>query len=82
MRQRMGGSLSGLAGVALALGDMEQAARLLGKVDALIKETGSQLSPANREEYKQTVSMARAHLSERRFYTVWQEGYDSLSIPN
>ena len=41
MRQRMAGNLAGLAGVAVALGEMETAAQLLGKVDTVMKERDS-----------------------------------------
>jgi tetratricopeptide (TPR) repeat protein len=80
MRLPGAGCVLGLAGVAAALGEMEKSARLLGEVDALLKETGAYRSPANRMDYEHTVSTTRAHLGEEQFRAVWQEGYDSGQI--
>jgi tetratricopeptide (TPR) repeat protein len=76
------GCVLGLAGVAAALGEMEKSAQLLGEVDALRKEAGSPMSPANRMEYEHTVSTTRAHLGEEQFKAAWQEGYDRNRIPD
>jgi hypothetical protein len=61
---------------------MEKSAQLLGEVDALRKEAGSPVSPANRMEYEHTVSTTRAHLGEKQFKAAWQEGHDRNRIPD
>ncbi len=76
MRQRMAGNLAGLAGVAVARGEIEKAAKLLGKVDALMKERGSYLLPPNQSVYDHTVSAARAILGEEQYNAIHAQGYD------
>jgi predicted ATPase/DNA-binding SARP family transcriptional activator len=83
VRSRMIGCYAGLAGVAAALGEMERAAWLLGKADALLEETGiiwSARDP-NRVVYDHTVFVTRTNLGEERYKFTWKEGYDSSHLP-
>jgi hypothetical protein len=79
MHQRMAGNLAGLAGVAVALGEMEKAAQLLGKVDALMKERGSYLLPPNQLEYERSVAITRRHLGEERYRALQTEA-DNMTL--
>ncbi len=67
------GVVAGLAGVALALGQPERAARLLGAV-----ETEGQSSGIGRIAHaahtKRILAEVRASLPERAFATAWEEG--------
>ena len=79
MRQRIAGNLAGLAGVAVALGEMEEAAQLLGKVDALMKERSSYLLPPNQLEYERSVAAARQHLGEEQYRVIKAEA-DNMTL--
>jgi predicted ATPase/DNA-binding SARP family transcriptional activator len=66
--------LMGLAGVAGAQGDREQAARLFGAAEALREVVGATLWPANRLEYERNLTNLRAQLDEALFAQAWAEG--------
>jgi len=66
--------LAGLAEVASLLGQPEQAARLLGAVEALREASSIGLSPLRRIEYDRTVNGIRAQLDEATFAEAWKEG--------
>jgi ATP/maltotriose-dependent transcriptional regulator MalT len=66
--------LAGVAEVASLLGQPEQAARLLGAVEALREARGVSLSPLRRVEYDRTVEGIRAHLDEAAFAEAWAQG--------
>jgi predicted ATPase/Tfp pilus assembly protein PilF/DNA-binding XRE family transcriptional regulator len=66
--------LEGLAKVALRQGMMETAARLLGAADALRRELGAPLDPAEQTELDQDVIAIRNRLPEKEFAVVWSKG--------
>jgi ATP/maltotriose-dependent transcriptional regulator MalT len=66
--------LTGLAVVASSSGQLEQAARLLGAVEALREASNIRLSPLRGTEYKRTVEGIRAHLDEATCAAAWKEG--------
>ena len=69
--------LEGLAGVAVAQGHLEHAARLLGAAEALREATGAPLSPRERVRYDRDVSIVRAGLGEAAFVAAWATGIPS-----
>jgi DNA-binding CsgD family transcriptional regulator/tetratricopeptide (TPR) repeat protein len=66
--------LTGLAEVASLFDQPEQAARLLGTVEALREANDIKLSPLRRAEYERTVEGIRAHLDNATFAKAWKEG--------
>jgi predicted ATPase/DNA-binding CsgD family transcriptional regulator len=69
-------SLEGLARVALATGQPDAAARLLGAADAVREATGVPRSAAYfRRLYEPSLERARAELGEQRFDAAWQAGH-------
>ena len=66
--------LVGLAEVASLLEQPEQAAVLLGAVEALREARGISLPPLRRAEYDRTVEVIRAHLDEATFAQAWAQG--------
>jgi predicted ATPase/class 3 adenylate cyclase/DNA-binding CsgD family transcriptional regulator len=66
--------LAGLAEVASLLDQPEQAARLLGAVEALREASNIRLSPLRRAEYDRIVAVIGAQLDEAAFAKAWQEG--------
>jgi non-specific serine/threonine protein kinase len=67
------GAVAGLAGVALALGQSERAARLLGAVDAM-KETSGIRRPSLAPHSERITREAQAQLTEPEFTVAWDEG--------
>ena len=67
-------NLAGVAGVASLLSQPEQAARLLGAVEALREARGIQLSPLRRAEYDHLVEGIRTQLDEAAFAEAWKAG--------
>ncbi len=67
-------SLEGFAGLTIAQGQPEQAARLLGAADTLREAIGVPLPPADRAEYERTIAAARSRLGEAAFAAAWAEG--------
>jgi predicted ATPase/DNA-binding CsgD family transcriptional regulator len=66
--------LLGMAAVALALGQPERAARLLGAADACLQTAGAAIAHANLIEYEHTRSAARTRLGRSAFATARQAG--------
>jgi DNA-binding NarL/FixJ family response regulator len=60
--------------LASLLGQPEQAARLLGAVEALREASNIRLSPLRRAEYDRTVEGIRAQLDEATFAAAWKVG--------
>jgi predicted ATPase/class 3 adenylate cyclase/DNA-binding CsgD family transcriptional regulator len=67
-------SLEGLARVALATGQPEAAARLLGAADALRDATGATRSAYFRALYERNLAQTRARLGDDAFDTAWAAG--------
>lgn len=72
-------SLIALAAVAISARRARQAARLLGRADAIYAATGLVIDPADKPEYDQAVAAARAELGEEAFAVAHAEQAD-LSI--
>ena len=75
MQHPIAGCLAGIAGVAAARDEVERAVQLLGKVDALVTETGPFRSPSDQKEYQQSISLARAHLDEEQYRELHTKGH-------
>jgi hypothetical protein len=67
-------SLEGLAGSAVAQGQLEQAARLLGAAAALRQATGAVLSPRAHARSERYLSVVQAGLDEAVFAAAWITG--------
>jgi len=66
--------LDGLAEVAVAQGQPEWAAHVLGAAALLREALGVSPPPHNLANYERTVATTRAQLGEERFAAVWAEG--------
>ncbi|HEU5099433.1 MAG TPA: tetratricopeptide repeat protein, partial [Roseiflexaceae bacterium] len=66
--------LRGLAGVAAAQNQPEQAARLFGATEALLEITGLRLEPFEQSEHDQHIAVARAQLDKAAFAAAWAAG--------
>ena len=66
--------LAGLAGVELARGAAEHAARLLGFVEALLEPTGTVLWAEDEKTRRRTVDASREQLDEAVFTSAWMDG--------
>ena len=66
--------LEGLAGTVAAQGEGTWAVRLWGAAEVLRESSGVPLSPAERADYEPAVAAVRAHLEERAFSALWNEG--------
>ncbi len=66
--------LSGIAIVAVNVGRMPVAVRLLAAADAARQSTGKSDSFANQQLHELSIARARAELGERRFEAAWQAG--------
>jgi len=75
----LAGSLIGLAAVAMSARRARQAARLLGRADAIYSATGLVIDPADKPEYDQALVAARSELGEETFAEAHAEGAE-LSI--
>ena len=71
--------LRGLAGVAVEIGRLETATRLLGAAETLAERAGAVEDVADRAQSQAALADARARLGEARFATSWSAG-KSLSI--
>ncbi len=67
-------SLEGLARIAVATGEPEAAARLLGAADALREATGAARSSYFRALYERVLAQTRAQLGDDPFETAWAAG--------
>jgi hypothetical protein len=63
-----------LADLSTSQGRPQEAARLLGAAEALLKASGSTWWPADRVEYERNLATLRAALSEAAFAAAWAEG--------
>ncbi len=63
--------LVGIAGVAIALNHVEQAAQLLGAADGLLHAAGAAVAPSNRRELERHMAASRSRLGNVRFTTLW-----------
>jgi tetratricopeptide (TPR) repeat protein len=75
----LAGSLVALAAVAMSARRARQAARLLGRADAIYSATGLVIDPADKPEYDQARGAARSELGEEAFAAAHAEGAD-LSV--
>jgi non-specific serine/threonine protein kinase len=66
--------LVGVAGVALALGQPERAARLFGAADACLQAARAAIAPVNLAEYERNLAAARARLGPSAFASACQAG--------
>jgi non-specific serine/threonine protein kinase len=69
-------ALVGMAGLAVAEGDMRHAAHLFGASDTLLSAGGPFLELALRTEHDRDLAAARAALGEDLFTTLWTAGRD------
>ncbi len=67
-------SLVALAAIVAAGGRADEAARLLGKADAIFAETGLVLDPADEPEYDGAVAAARAALGAEAYEAAYAAG--------
>jgi DNA-binding NarL/FixJ family response regulator len=73
-RQGTAENLAGLGAVAAGNGQLEPAVKLFGAAEALLDVVGTDLGPADREQYHQCVTAVRAQLDEATFAKAWAEG--------
>jgi hypothetical protein len=66
--------LESLAFIAIAQGQLERAARLLGAAEALREKINIQMSPAEQVEYGAQVAKLRLALDASRCTSLWNEG--------
>ncbi len=72
--------LTALAGLTIALGDAERAARLSGTAMAMLERSGATaLLPLDRLRHERTLEVERAALDETRLSALWADGR-ALSI--
>ena len=85
--RRIGSTLTGLAGVALAArrsglessqveDTPEYGAKLLGGVEAILEATGARLEPIDRGEYERVLSDVRSQMPGVAFAAAWAAGRD------
>jgi predicted ATPase/DNA-binding SARP family transcriptional activator len=55
-------------------GKMIQAARVLGAIEDIYRQTGYSRTPLERSEHEETLAVTRAVLGEEAFSAAWQEG--------
>jgi predicted ATPase/DNA-binding CsgD family transcriptional regulator len=73
-RRFLAEALSGIAGVAVAQGRPERAARLLGATAALREQIGAAIEGWNRPTHERVVALVRAALSPAAFASAWSAG--------
>ncbi|MFQ5795916.1 MAG: tetratricopeptide repeat protein [Candidatus Bipolaricaulia bacterium] len=73
-KRRIARGLEGLAAVACANRQPEQAARLFGAAEALREAIGIPLPPSECADYDRDVAAVRAGLDEDAFAAAWAEG--------
>jgi tetratricopeptide (TPR) repeat protein len=66
--------LAGRGGLAVAEGQPECAARLLGAAAALLRNSGARLQPIDEAAFDRSVTAARTALGEDAFAAAWAEG--------
>jgi len=73
-RRFLAEALSGIAGVAVAQGRPERAARLLGATAALREQIGAAIEGWNRPTHERVVALVRAALAPAAFASAWSAG--------
>jgi len=73
-KKGMGEYLAGIAGIAVATGKLEQAARLFGAAEILRETIDAALWPANRIAYERDLAALRAQLDDASLNSTWAEG--------
>ncbi|NIW50081.1 MAG: hypothetical protein GWN30_36500, partial [Gammaproteobacteria bacterium] len=73
-RRGLGYSLSGLACLAFAQENLQEAARLFGVVDSIRNDLGNLLEEILQAEYDHAKSVTRKLLGEETYHTAWFEG--------
>jgi DNA-binding SARP family transcriptional activator len=73
-RWRMSSVLEDLAAIALALGKVRPAARLLGAAEAIREAIGTVIAPCERPQHLQTLAAVRGALGEDGFAAARQQG--------
>jgi non-specific serine/threonine protein kinase len=73
-RRFLAEALSGIAGVAVAQGRPERAARLLGATAALREQIGAAIEGWNRPTHERVVALVQAALSPAAFAASWSAG--------
>ncbi len=68
-------ALTGLASIAVKLGNPRLSVRLLAAIDAQLVRTGARLWPVDHIEYGRTLTAARAQLDEVLFQSEWAVGH-------
>jgi predicted ATPase/class 3 adenylate cyclase len=66
--------VEGLAGVAAVSGAPEEAARLLGRAEALREEADASLGPFERRLHERTLAAVHEHLDDVALAEAWREG--------
>jgi tetratricopeptide (TPR) repeat protein len=66
--------VEGLAGIAVAHGQMEQAARLFGASEAVREKLGTPLPASYRVNYERTIAALAARVDEEQMQKWWAEG--------
>jgi hypothetical protein len=70
----VGGGLAGMAGVALRNGQLNEAARLFGAVDGILKSTHMKLPPADEAVLRADVGNTRIQMDGPAFDAAFREG--------
>ena len=73
-RQGIAENVAGLGGVGVELGQLESAVKMFGAAEALLEAIGTDLGPADREQYDRYVGEACEQLDEEAFSSAWAEG--------
>ncbi|HLN68306.1 MAG TPA: BTAD domain-containing putative transcriptional regulator, partial [Streptosporangiaceae bacterium] len=73
-RWRMSSVLEDLAAIALAQGNVPQAARLLGAAEAMREAIGTVIAPCERLQHNQTTKMVRTSLGDEAFDAALRQG--------
>jgi ATP/maltotriose-dependent transcriptional regulator MalT len=66
--------LEGWGAMVASRGEPVEAARLWGTAEALREAIGAPMPPVDRNNYEQTVALARAQLEEQTFSALWTQG--------
>jgi len=73
-RQGTAENLAGLGAIATCLGQFEVAVKLFGAAEALLDAIGTDLGPADLEQYRQAAAAAKAQLDETAYAQAWAVG--------
>ncbi len=73
-RRRISEILEVLARACAGAGELERAARLLGRAEVERAESGTSVPPAHLARYEDTVNITGAGLGEQRYQDLWREG--------